>query len=201
MVTERRPFFHKLLIIALGAAFVPFGAFAQRYDDAAKDAEIQPERVLDAIGVKPGMVVADAGTGRGYLAWKLASRVGPTGKVYANDIDQESLNYVEKKCREDNIDHVIPVLGKVADPCFPEAELDIVTMLHAFHDFTQPVEFLENLKKSLKPGGIVVVIDWRTILPQQRTIELFEKAGYDFVREETFLARDYVCIFSLGSDR
>jgi ubiquinone/menaquinone biosynthesis C-methylase UbiE len=185
----------------LGTDFIPAGlssmALAQKYEYDGKDDEIQPDRIMDAIGVKPSMVVADAGTGRGYLAWKLASRVGPTGKVYANDIDQEGLNYIEKKCRKDNIDHVIPVLGKVTDPCFPEGELDIVTMLHAFHDFTQPVEFLENLKKSLKPDGIVVVIDWRTILPKQRTIELFEKAGYEFVREETFLAKDYICIFGL----
>lgn len=174
---------------------------AQKYDYEQKDEQIQPERVLDAIGVEPGMVVADVGTGWGYLAWKLATRVGPKGKVYANDIDEEGLAAIEDKCIKDNITHVVPILGKVDDPCLPEGTLDIVTMLHAFHDFTQPVEFLVNLKKSLKDEGIVVVIDWRTIMRKERVVELFGQAGYEHLREETFLERDYVCIFRSREDR
>jgi hypothetical protein len=84
----------------------------------------------------------------------------------------------------------------VDDPCLPEGELDIVTILHAFHDFTQPVEFLENMKKSLKEGALVVVIDWKTILKKDRVVELFEEAGFEFIKEETFLDRDYICIFT-----
>lgn len=170
--------------------------YAQKYDYDQKDEQVQSERVLDAIGVKLGMVVADVGTGSGYLAWKLARRVGAKGKVYANDIDPDGLAEVEAKCSKENIGNVIPVLGKVDDPRLPEGKLDVVTMLHAFHDFTQPVEFLVNLKKSLKDDGIVVVIDWRTILKKDRVVELFEKAGYEFLREEPFLERDYICIFT-----
>jgi ubiquinone/menaquinone biosynthesis C-methylase UbiE len=174
---------------------------AQKYEYKSKDEELQAERVLDAIGVEPGMVVADVGTGWGYLAWKLAKRVGKKGKVYANDIDKEGLAAIEDKCIKDNINNVVPILGKVDDPRLPEGELDIVTMLHAFHDFTQPVKFLVNLKKSLKNEGIVVVIDWRTILKKERVVALFEEAGYKLLREETFLERDYVVIFKLRGDR
>ena len=96
--------------------------------------------------------------------------------------------------------NIIPVLGKIDDPLLPKGEMDIVTILHAFHDFTHPVEFLMNLKKSLADDGTVVVIDWRTILQKHRVVELFEQAGYELLREETFLARDYVCIFHLPNE-
>jgi ubiquinone/menaquinone biosynthesis C-methylase UbiE len=186
----------RLLLLALALFSLRTNLYAQKYDYEKKDEQIQPERVLDAIGVEPGMVVADVGTGTGYLAWKLAERVGPTGKVYANDIDPESLAVIEDRCSKENIKNVTPVLGKVDDPCLPEGALDLVTILHAFHDFTQPIEFLVNMKKSLKDNGIVVVIDWRTILKKDRAIELFEEAGYQLLREETFLERDYICIFT-----
>jgi ubiquinone/menaquinone biosynthesis C-methylase UbiE len=174
---------------------------AQKYDYQHKDEEIQSERLLDAIGVEPGMVVADVGTGWGYLAWKLAERVGSEGKVYANDIDKEGLAAIEDQCSRENINNVVPILGKVDDPCLPEGELDIVTMLHAFHDFTQPVELLVNLKKSMKEDGIVVVIDWRTILKKERVVTLFAEAGYKLLREVTFLERDNVFIFNVRRDR
>jgi hypothetical protein len=98
---ERDRSFSCILLIFTLSSVAPA---AQKYEYEAKDDDIQPEKILDAIGVEPGMVVADAGTGRGYLAWKLARRVGPTGKVYANDIDQEGLSYIEDKCRKDGID-------------------------------------------------------------------------------------------------
>lgn len=178
----------------------PSSLSGQKYDYQQKDDEIQPERILDAIGVEPGMVVADVGTGWGYLAWKLARRVGPNGKVYANDIDKDGLAAIEDKCSKENVTNIIPVLGKIDDPLLPEGEMDIVTILHAFHDFTHPVEFLMNLKRSLADDGTVVVIDWRTILQKRRVVELFEEAGYELLREETFLRRDYVCIFHLPNE-
>ena len=193
----------RLLALALITVFLttPLSSlFAQKYDYQQKDDELQPERILDAIGVESGMVVADVGTGWGYLAWKLARRVGPTGKVYANDIDKDGLAAIEDRCSKENVTNIIPVLGKIDDPLLPKGQLDIVTILHAFHDFTHPVEFLMNLKQSLADDGTVVVIDWHTILAKHRVVELFEDAGYELLREETFLARDYVCIFQLPNE-
>jgi predicted methyltransferase len=88
-------------------------------DDAERDARLQPERVMDAIGVRPGMVIGEAGAGRGYFTFKLARRVGAQGKVYANDIDRGALDHIRQVCRDENIANVETVVGEVEDPLFP----------------------------------------------------------------------------------
>ncbi len=103
------------VILAVSASAVPAAA----RDDAARDAELQPERVMDAIGIRPGMVVGEAGAGRGYFTFKLARRVGETGKVYANDIDNDALAHVRERCRDESVRNIETVLGEVADPPFP----------------------------------------------------------------------------------
>jgi predicted methyltransferase len=93
------------IVIAAIAALVwatPFkladAAPAAAFDDAARDTQLQPERVMDAVGIRPGMVIGEAGAGRGYFTFKLARRVGDTGRIYANDIDESALAHVRERC-------------------------------------------------------------------------------------------------------
>ena len=124
-----------------------------------RDARLQPERVMDTIGIRPGTVVGEAGAGRGYFTFKLARRVGPSGRVLANDIDRAALDHVRRVCRDEGVGNVETVVGEVDDPLFPVSGLEIVVMVYALHDFAHPVVFLRNLKKYLKPGGSVVILD------------------------------------------
>ena len=171
-------------------------------DDAARDAELQPERVMDAIGVRPGMVVGEAGAGRGYFTFKLARRVGDGGKVYANDIDGASLDYLRERCRSEGIRNIETVLGEVADPRFPAAALDLVIMVYALHDFAEPQAFLEKLKESLKPGAAVVILDRDPeatgelhFLSRERLLALFSASGYLLAREERFVEKHLLLVF------
>ena len=190
-----------LVACAVAAALVvvaPAGAT----EDSRRDARLQPERVMDAIGIRPGMVVGEAGAGRGYFTFKLARRVGPSGKVYANDIDRSALDDLRQVCRDEKIGNVETVVGEVEDPLFPVAGLEVVVMVYAIHDFARPVAFLGNLKKYLKPGGTVVVLDQdpdasgdRHFLTRERLVALFAESGYELARDERILEKDLLLVF------
>jgi ubiquinone/menaquinone biosynthesis C-methylase UbiE len=173
--------------------------------EATRDRRLQPDRVMDAVGLRAGMVVGEAGAGKGYFTVKLARRVGPEGRVYANDISKSSLDALEERCEEEGIANVTTILGEVEDPLFPDATLDIVFMVYALHDFDRPVAFLDNLEPDLKPGATLVVLDQDPaatgddhFLERERLVEIFGGAGYELVRCEDFLERDLLCVFRVG---
>lgn len=119
-----------------------------------------PYRVIEEAGIKPGMTVGDVGAGDGYFTFRLAERIGPDGRVYANDIDNRALQVVRDKCREEDIRNITVILGKEDDPLLPEKSLDIVLMVNVIHLVKNPSLFLKNIEKCLKPGGTLVIVQW-----------------------------------------
>ena len=110
-----------------------------------------PEQVMNSVGVKQGMVIGEVGAGRGRYTIHLAHRVGNGGKVYANDINENALSYLRKRCLRDNIQNIETILGKVDDPLFPDKSLDMVFLVWVYHMLEQPIPLLKNLmKKSMK---------------------------------------------------
>jgi ubiquinone/menaquinone biosynthesis C-methylase UbiE len=191
----------RLVAAAVTGALVVV-AVAGAAQDSRRDERLQPERVMDAVGIRPGMVVGEAGAGRGYFTFKLARRVGASGRVYANDIDRSALDHVRQVCREEGIGNVETVVGEVEDPLFPVTGLEAVVMVYALHDFSSPVAFLRNLKKYLKPGGRVVILDQdpelsgsHHFLTRARLVELFAEAGYALASDERFLEKDLLLVF------
>ena len=169
------------------------------YQSDSRDKIEQPEKVMEATGVKPGMVIGEVGAGRGYFTFWLARGVGDTGKIYANDIDLSALSYIEQRYAAEKIANIETVLGTVDDPRFPIASLDMVFMVNAFHDLERPVELLAKLLPSLKPGAIVVVMDRdparfsdsaRHFLTRAQVEETVGRSVFELVRVETFL-RDH----------
>jgi len=169
---------------------------------SGRDRWQQPEKIMDAVGIKPGMVIGEAGAGRGYFTFKMAQRLGKIGKIYANDIVQRELDYIKDRCKKEGIENIETILGEVEDPLFPKGEMDLVIMVYVFHDLEKPVAFLKNIKPCLKPGAIVVIVDGdpekqssRHFLKKETVLEKIEEANYELVRIETFLPRDsiYIC--------
>ena len=116
----------KTKIVVTLVAVIPLCLFQaslahQRVDEWEEESNAYqpPDRVMDAIGVEPGMVVGEIGAGKGRYTVHLAVRVGERGKIYANDINNHSLVYIKRRCKRDGIKNVVTVLGKVADPRFP----------------------------------------------------------------------------------
>lgn len=164
-----------------------------------------PERVMDAIGVEAGMVVGEVGAGRGRYVVKMAARVGPEGKVYANDIKFESLVYLRNRCQRDSIPNVETILGTVNDPRLPTGELDLVYVINSYHHFEEPVQLLRNIAPALKPGGHLVIIEHdpaKTSSPNHSTAQDTVRqhagaAGYTLTATETFLELDTIYIFGV----
>jgi SAM-dependent methyltransferase len=113
---------------------------------------------MDAMGVKPGQRVADIGCGSGYFSFHLASRVGAEGKVYAVDIDQESLNKVRQRKEREKLGQVEPILGESADPRLP-TDLDAVLIVDTYHEFREYDRMMQAVLRALKPGGRLALID------------------------------------------
>lgn len=163
-----------------------------------------PGRVMDAAGIKPGMVVGELGAGKGRYTVHLAVRVGEGGKVYANDIDGESLAFLRQRCGRQGFRNIELITGRPDDPLFPEHALDLVFMTWVYHHLEQPVAILRKLAASLKPGGTVVIVDpdpvknGRGRSRENRSPEQLEKeaneAGFEIVRTETFLKLDNIFI-------
>lgn len=171
-----------------------------------------PDKVFDAIGVKPGMTIGELGVGRGRYTVFIADRVGKTGKVYANDIDETSLAYLRGRCRRSGLDNVETIAGKMDDPLFPENSLDMAIMVLVYHMIEKPDNLLINLKKSLKPGATLVILDPHdeeidrefgidrsnpgVKIPtiKERIEKSAKAAGYELLRTETFLTHDYIFV-------
>lgn len=126
-----------------------------------REAEEQPEKALDALKLKPGMVVADIGAGVGYMSLRMAKRVGPSGKVYANDLQPEMLAKLNANAAKAKINNVVTVLGDVSDPKLPANTMDLVLLVDVYHEFSQPQQMLRKIRETLKPDGRLVLLEYR----------------------------------------
>jgi ubiquinone/menaquinone biosynthesis C-methylase UbiE len=156
-----------------------------------------PGQVMDAIGIGPGMVVAEIGAGHGRYVVQIAVRVGETGKVYAEDIDERSLEHLEKRCKKWGLNHVEAVLGDVADPKLPEGQLDVIFVISAYHHFQDPVALMRKARPSLKPDGVVAIGEWLNATSPDQVEAQMKAAGFKLERTETFLEKNnlYIYIF------
>jgi ubiquinone/menaquinone biosynthesis C-methylase UbiE len=126
-----------------------------------REKEENPRKMLVALDLKPGMVVADIGAGTGYHTFRIAQKVGPTGKVYAVDIQKEMLDIIRRRMRKDDRKNVEPVLGTETDPKLPAGAVDLILMVDVYHEFSYPFEMTEAMLKALKPGGRLVFVEFR----------------------------------------
>ncbi len=130
-------------------------------DREAREAEEHPEKALEALGLKPGMVVADVGAGTGYMSLRMAARVGPTGKVYANDIQPEMLRMLRKNAANAKLTNVETVLGSENDPKLPANSVDLILMVDVYHELSQPQLMLRKMREALKADGRLVLLEYR----------------------------------------
>ena len=126
-----------------------------------REKEELPEQALDAIGLQPGMVVADIGAGVGYMSLRAAKRVGATGKVYAEDIQPEMLAMLRDRMKRQGAKNVVPVLGSEADPKLPAGCCDVILMVDVYHELSRPQEMLVRLRTALKPDGRLVLLEYK----------------------------------------
>lgn len=128
-------------------------------NEEERDRRNEAGEVMNKAGIEPGMTVADIGAGEGYYTVRLEQRVGKTGRVLAEDIVASVRDALAERVAREQLNNVSVRLGAPADPRLPAASFDRVLMVHMYHEIAQPYEFLWRLRPSLKPDGLVVVVD------------------------------------------
>lgn len=128
-------------------------------DEDTRDRADEASRVMELLGVREGMTVADVGAGSGYYTVRLSPRVGPRGRVVAQDISREYLERLRSRVRREGLRNVTLALGDPHDPRLPPESADLVLLVHMYHEVEQPYAFLHNLRPALRPGGRVAVVD------------------------------------------
>jgi SAM-dependent methyltransferase len=171
-----------------------------------REEEEQPDRALDEIAIAKGSTAADIGAGSGAITWRLAERVGPAGKVYANDIQPRMLELLRQNMAQRRIANVETVLGAADDPKLPPASVDLELLIDVYHEFSHPQEMLRHLREALKPGGRMVLLEYRgedpaiPIRPEHKMTVAMVKAevepeGFRLDKTIEALPRQHILIF------
>jgi predicted methyltransferase len=142
------------------AALLGIAALAQYGSDTPeRDQWQRPAEVMDALKIQAGSVVADIGAGRGYFTFRLAERVGPTGKVYSEDIADEVIRDIRQRATQQKLKQIEVVQGSERDPRLPAGTLDAVLIVDSYHEFREYAAMLKGVHAALKPGGLLGIID------------------------------------------
>jgi ubiquinone/menaquinone biosynthesis C-methylase UbiE len=164
-----------------------------------------PDRVVQGMNLSPDDIVADIGAGTGYFTFRIANRV-PSGKVYAVDVQPEMLAILRERMRQRSIGNVVPVQGEPADPRLPDASVDAVLLVDAYHEFAYPLEMMRAIVRALRPSGRVFLVEYRGEDPripikplhkmtQAQAIVELEAAGLRWVQTGDFLPTQHFMIF------
>lgn len=137
----------------------PYSGNLSIFDTPDRDKKLQIERVMDILNIRAGSAVADIGAGSGWFTVRAAKRAGDQGTVYAVDINPEAIKYINDRTQKNGIRNVRTILSAPDDPKLPSNSVDSVLILKTYHEIADPVRLLENLRKSLRPGARVGIID------------------------------------------
>jgi predicted methyltransferase len=184
-----------------------------------REAFQRPDQIMDALLIGDGSTVADLGAGGGWFTVRLARRVGPNGKVYAEDVQPQMIQTIERRVTREGLKNVTTVLGTQTDPKLPAGSLDAVLIVDAYHEMEQPVSLLRNIALSLKAnlaregggpvqGGMIGIINYKKdgggpgpameerVDPEQ-VIRDATSAGLVLRKRENFLRYQYLLTFGL----
>jgi len=192
------------LIALLVASCARLKQFA--YEGFNRDSWQQPDKVIAALDLHPGEIVADLGSGGGYFTFKLARAVAPSGKIYAVDIDKDMIELIDKRLKEQQSGNdVETILATATDPLLPQTGVNLIFTVNSYHHIADRVAYFANARKYLRPGGRIAIIDldrraWlEGLLGHYTTSETIkremEQAGYTLQQELDFLDRQSFLIF------
>ncbi|HLJ90361.1 MAG TPA: class I SAM-dependent methyltransferase [Candidatus Angelobacter sp.] len=175
-------------------------------DRPTRDAEQRPAEVIDALGLHGGEIVADLGAGSGYFTFRIAPKVGKTGKVLAVDVQDEMLDALRRHAAEQKITNVEVIKGGESDPKLPPNGVDVVLMVDVYHELSCPYEVMTKVATALKPNGRMVFVEYRKEDPKipirelhKMSLEQLQKemsaVGFTLVRSIETLPVQHIAIF------
>ncbi len=176
-------------------------------ENESRDDWQKPVQVIEALQIEAGSTIADIGTGSGYFVPFLSKAVGPDGRLFAVDIQQEMLAFVERKVGEIGLINVTTVLSQENDTRLEAGTVDLALLVDVYHELRSPKALLSNIRSVLKPDGRLAVVDFfsnkdvpvgptrRYRVPRQRLIAEAEASGFKLVEEHSFLPYQYFLVF------
>ncbi len=170
-----------------------------------RDAWQKPEQIMDALGIADGSVVADLGAGGGWFTIRLARRIGPNGLVYAEDIQPQMIEAINRRVQREGLHNVRTILGTPDDPRLPAGKVDAVLIVDTYHEMEDPVTLLRNLARALSPKGRIGVVDFtkegggpgpdlNDRVDPDRIVRDARTAGLRLVQRDNFLRYQYLLI-------
>jgi ubiquinone/menaquinone biosynthesis C-methylase UbiE len=184
-------------------------AWAERFEHEGRGIFDNRYRILDALELQPGMAVADIGAGSGLVSRLIAQRVGPGGTVYAVDIAKKMVDHIAKTAVDQNLPQLKAVLGDPRTPKLPPQSVDRICIIDSYHHFEFPADMLAEIKKALRPQGVLVLIDFKRVegVSQEFILKMvragqgtftdeFVNAGFTLVeRRDDFTPENYLMKF------
>jgi FkbM family methyltransferase len=178
---------------------------------STRETEEQPSQVVSHLDLKPTDIVADIGAGTGYMSFRMAALV-PQGQVLVVDVQPEMLEIIELLQQERHVTNIKPVLATVTDPHLPPNSIDLALMVDAYHEFEYPREVMAGIRKSLKPGGRVVLVEYRGENPfvfikplhkmtQKQVRKEMQAAGFVWRETKSFLPQQHLMIFTSANSK
>jgi len=182
-------------------------AYIGALEDPKRDAYQKPHEVLTALGLKSGEIIADIGAGSGYFTFRIAHHLGAKGKVFAVDVSPDMIRHINRRIRDLKTTNVVSVLADPDDPLLAERSINRFFICNVWHHVENPTKHLSMMKKMLRPGGEIVMIDFhKKELPlgpplemkiaREDLIKQMETNGFRLSKEHTFLPYQYFLVFA-----
>lgn len=184
-------------------------AYIAMLDDPARDEYQKPHEVIMALNLKPGETVADIGAGSGYFTFRLAHHVGDTGRVYAVDVSPDMILHLNRRIRDLQVKNVVSILSAPDDPLLADTSIDRFFICDTWHHIGDHARYLTLIKKTLKPGGQVVMIDFKKAetpvgppmemrIGREDLLKEMETNGFKLATEHPFLPHQYFLVFKVN---
>ena len=178
----------------------PYTGELSIFEDPKRDERLQPNRIMDILGIKEGSSVADIGAGSGWFTVRAARRAGNSGVVYAEDINGEYLKYIDAQAKRESLPNIRTILGREDDPLLPEKAIDAVLLLKTYHEVAQPIRLLKHLRESMRAGALLGIIDRNGkaddhAIDKDIVIEEAGRAGFVLINQYDFVKPDNVDYF------
>jgi arsenite methyltransferase len=181
-------------------------AYISMLENPQRDAEQKPDEVIAAMNLKEGETLADIGAGSGYFAFRFARKVGDSGRVYAVDINSDMILYMNRSIRDRKLKNVTTILSDPNDPLLAEASIDRFFICNTWHHIGDRNQYMALMRKMLKPGGQIIVLDYRKEplpvgpppemkMAREEVIKEMESGGFKLGKEHTFLPYQYFLVF------
>jgi len=186
--------------------------YVQMFEDPKRAEYQKPQEVVAALRLSPGQAVADIGAGSGYFTFPIARSLGPTGRVYAVDIEPGMLEYMSARAQRESIDTVTPVLAATDDARLPRASVDLVFICDTWHHIADRAAYLRRLAPALRPGARIAIVDYQkrplpvgpdvaSKIDRDDVVKEFREGGFALVEEPAFLPYQYFLIFARAAEK